>query len=466
MKLKPWSDERPVEGAIYAVATGRRSDGCEIVVAAGFIRPQPGPYQLVLCCYDAKTGRRLWEQDEPGYGDLLGLQIHLAMDSAGDLFLTSHHLRNPSSPGAKIQKLSGVSGKPIWTRDIKAGLARDYGGTKIPGYLDPPQVDAQGHVWLIDTKYSQSAASKIHRLVKLDGHNGKPIFETDIDGIPCRGAARMHMINGSISIHCTSEGTATVFASDFSGYLYFLHYSGNGKVIRKINCRMPDKISDARQFVDEEHERVTFSGECWRGFCTANGSEHVHMASFSMATGTKLWDEVYEVSRYNYVRPSGHLHELAALRSDGDIELRDATKIEQRRILWTRWPSASGIPVPLVIRDQKAVSAIQLVSGLDGSTKKVKAKPNVGNWFQVQCEEAGRSTLDSFTVRDAEGFQSGGRMRCADARQWLPNHSGGRALSFRSVRTPSGRTILSRDPWSIKNYSLNGLGSNWRIMGL
>lgn len=466
MKLKPWSDDRPVEGAIYSVATGKRSDGCEIVVAVGFIRPQPGPYHLVLCCYDAKTGSRLWEHEEPGYGDLRGLQIHLAMDSAGDLFLTSHHLRNSSSSGATIQKLSGISGKPIWTRDIKVGLASNYSGTKIPGNLDAPQVDSQGHVWLIDIKYSRSADSKIHQLVKLDGHTGKPIFETDIDGVPCRDPARMAGINGSINIHCTSEVAATVFASDFSGYLYFLRYSGNGKVISRINFRMPDKISDARQFVDEEHERVTFSGECWRGFCTAKGSEHVHMASFSMTTGTKLWDGVYEVDQCNYVRSLGHLHELANLRSDGDLELRDATKIEQRRIFWTRWPSTGGIPVPLVKRDKKVVSAIQLVSGLDGSTKKVITKPNVANWFQVQCEKAGSSTLETFTVLSAEGFQSGGRMRCADARQWLPDPSGGRALSFRSVRTPSGRTILSRDPWSIRNYSLNGLGSNWWIKGL
>lgn len=466
IKPKPWSDDRPVEGAIYSVATGRRSDGCEIVVAVGFIRPQPGPYHLVLCCYDAETGSRLWEHDEPRYGDLRGLQIHLAMDSAGDLFLTSHHLRDPSSPGATIQKLSGISGKPIWTRDIKAGLARNYSGTKIPGYLDAPQVDSQGHVWLIDIKYSQSADSKIQRLVKLDGHNGKPIFETDIDGVPCRDPERMEVINGSINIHCSSEGTATVFASDFSGNLYFLRYSGNGQVISRINCRMPAKISDARQFVDEEHERVTFSGECWRGFCTAKGPEHVHMASFSMKTGTNLWEEVHEVNRWNYASPSGHLHELAELRSDGDLVLRNATKIEQRRILWTRWPSASGIPVPLVIRDQKNVSAIQLVSGLDGSTKKVTPKTKVANWFQIQCEKAGSSTLESFTVLSAEGFQSGGRMRCADARQWLRDPSGSRPVSFRSVRTPSGRTILSRDPWGLQNYSHDGLGCNWRIKGL
>ena len=99
-------------------------------MAAGFLRFDSKGYSRVVCCHEAKTGRILWENRDAGYSRLKGIQVHVAIDSAGDVIVTSHKPPSLHAMEATVAKLAGLTGKKqcfrlVRTPSGKTVMARD-----------------------------------------------------------------------------------------------------------------------------------------------------------------------------------------------------------------------------------------------------------------------------------------------------------------------------------------------------
>ncbi len=463
-KPEPWSDERIPEGSIYSLATGITSEVGEIAVAGGFLRADPTGYDRVVCCYEVKSGRILWEQRDAGYPEVDGLQIHVCIDNTGDVILASHKPFTPQSPEASVAKLDGPTGRLIWERKLNVSPVHTDQGV-MPGIFERPVLDAHRNIWLAE--YIASGYRNKPQIVVLDGCHGKLVFQRQLHESRCEASGDVGFFQWPLQIECLDEGGAFVLAVDYDGRPHAVRFSSEGKSACRFSIEFPgDKPADAlelRGFVDEKHRRITFIKECWRGFCTMRGSNHVHATAFSLDAGKKQWEAIHELGPEN-CHSAGHLPELAVLRKNGDLELRHEAQVPETKTNWLRWGIYKGIPMP-----ERTVSATRrlartVISGADGSIRNVVVDSSLENWFEVQTTEAGTSTREIFVSGYGFSHYVAGRVRCPDPRRWMParNTEGSTPKQnvFRLVRSPSGQSVMARDD---RRYM--GENFRWQLMG-
>lgn len=456
-KPQPWSDDRVSEGAIYSIASGVLHKEREIVVAGGFIHSDENGFNKVICCYDAKNGEILWENREAGYLDTAGLQIHVALDHNGDVFVTSHQPHQDQRNIATLEKRSGVNGTLIWTKNVTVIPKLLIGGYPVDHLILPPAIDPLGKIWVIEAT-AEKLRSRI-RLCQFDGQNGSKVnesFLTEFD--------YLHLLP---EIICLKTGGAVVFASGGSDKQTAFRFSAAGKLLHQFQLDFSTSGSDLlslRRYVDEARKRILISNETWQNGYDKWGSSSVKTAAFCLESGNKQWESLIALQG-EWGHHEGYLPELAAIQSNGDLEYRHESQNTTVKIDWRRWNLSYGIPLPAHTKEISKRLIMSHVSGTDGSVGKPRFENHRKNWFQVQAEDAGTSSQEIY--RTDNRFSDLGRIRCRDARQWLPsvNQTDARKRKpcFRVIRTPSGRIILSRDP---NDKSYGSKSSNWQVKAL
>lgn len=448
-KPKPWSDDRMVEGAIHSVASGMIRGGKEMVVAAGFVRGSDKELIRVVCCYDALSGRVLWEKRKGGYLDQDVPQVNVSMDGNGDVLVSSFKSVPNQYSVVTLEKLSGPDASRIWEKEF----------TVVDGYylipLTPPAIDVSGNVWVIALE--QKADVRMNSLLLLSGRDGTLISaselpESSIDTI-------------AAEVVCLKRGGALVFTTWKNSGQFVYRFSSAGKQLESHPLDLSTEAGgalDLLRFVDEERQRIIISKHSWEDGYSTGATSIVLTAAFSMEGGRKQWESSISMPR-NWEDSDGYLPEFCHLRPDGDLECRYEVQVTESKFDWQHWQVAKGIPLPERISEFKKCLERILVSGKDGSKGMAEAVSSWGNWFEAQELEAGTSTKEAH--RYGHEVIGSERYRCRDSRRWLPEdpstQSGVRRRCFRVVRTPSGRMILSRDPTD-RNY-LTGY-KNWQIM--
>ncbi len=457
-KPNPWSDEREVEGAIYSAVTGKNPEGREILVAGGFQRRDARGFSRAICCYDVKNGQILWENDKAGYLELRGLQMNVAMDDKGDIFVTSHSSPFGHCRDATLEKLSGSSGNLIWAKDISVFPWISTGGYQMENFIVPPSIDLLGNIWLVEPT---SAGPRYQvRLCVFDGLGGSLINDC-----PLNGSENLYTLP---EIDCLKMGGALVFASGRGTEQSAYRFSAAGKLLHQFPVDFPPGSSGSlnlRRFVDEKHQRILISEEEWQDGYDIWGSSLIKTAAFDLKSGKKQWESSSKLQG-TWGHTEGCLPQLTLLRANGDLEYRHESRIANKRIDWHRWESFGGIPLPARVITDKKCLARSLVSTADGSVGKSTLISSSENWFETQDQESGATTKEIYKQGFLE-FYSLGRIRCRDARRWLPaatqTETGRQIQCFRVVRTPSGRVILSRDP---NDYDFRPGERKWQIRAL
>ncbi len=462
-KPKPWADIRNTDGRIYSLATGKIQDFGEIAVAGGFLRHDSKEYNSVVCCYEAKTGHILWENRYDSYTDLRGLQIYICIDGAGDVLVTSHKPLTSAVPEAIVRKLSGSTGNLIWAKSIQTAPRRDP--HNAPGLIERPVIDPRGNIWLVE--FIRVENDYTPQVVLLDGLSGNTKFQRQLNRSFDELPSSVQFAPWPIQIECLEDGGAVVFAIDKSDRQHALRFSSSGELYCHFSILFSgDERADPleiRRYVDEKNRRIITVKECWRGFCTSGNKGHVHAACFSLEDGRKIWESVFvpEPSSASFYL-AGHLPELGILRMSGDLELRSNTKRMEKKTNWYRWSLGKGIPMPesaIVPRSYRASTLI------DGTVSNIILDSSSNDWFQVQASEAGTATRETFVFGYDLFHYSEGRVRCKDARRWLPNPANESSTEypqcFLLVKTPAGSTIMARDPND--RYPLSVY--NWQVLG-
>jgi hypothetical protein len=448
---KPWSDDRMIEGVIYSVATGTITGGREIVVAGGFVHDPGKGLNRVVCCYDAATGRIFWENSQGGYADLPGLQMNVAIDGNGDIFVTSHKRFSDQNTVATLEKLKGPDGCRIWEKEFS--VSDWLTGNRII----PPSLDHSGNIWLIESIVEGD--SRLSRLRLLSGESGSVIA--------IRELTQSKGVYLSPETVCLKRGGALLFIFRDTGEQQVFRFSTAGEVLQcfpLVFSTGGTGTLNLRRYVDEERCRVLISEELWQHGYSSWGTSIVQTAAFSMESGEKLWETSNSLpGRWGH--SEGYLPELAFLKSDGDLEYRHEALVIDTKIDWHRWKMVKGIPLPERVSEEWKRLERSLVSAADGSIGNAASVTSWENWFEAQEREAGTSTKEIYT--NGQSLHGSGRFRCRDARRWLPaspsKQTGVRRQCFRVVRTPSGRLILSRDP-NDRNFVPQV--RNWQIRAL
>lgn len=244
-----------------------------------------------------------------------------------------------------------------------------------------------------------------------------------------------------IEIECLKSGGAMVFALDHQSRQQALRFTEKGDLHSQFSLAFPERGPapvDHRRFVDEERGHITFTGDCWRGFCRALGKPHVHVAVFSLEEGTKRWESAFQ-SKENSSSSDGFSPKLMKLRKDGSLELRTMVRIQKTKTDWLRWSVSQGIPSPERRSVEKSVPSRTIISSTDGSVRDTSLKHSLSNWFKVHAGEDNASTRETFVLGGGLYNYSAGNIECADPRIWLPRHphdsSMRRQRCFRIVRT-------------------------------
>jgi hypothetical protein len=440
-KLKSWSDTRNLPGVICSVATGDIPEHREIVVVGGLLKKTEKSHSNLVCCYDADTGKILWEHKDGEFFDWKHPQVWVSLDLQGDVFIASCTPKLTTT--AKLEKRSGLDGHLMWRMDFtkQKGLFSS-GGSQFRDYIFPPSVDRAGNVWLLRTE--NPGKSGVIHLSLLNGRNGELISSSLVAGESPYGFRPKDFI-------CLEGGGAILFHS--YGYArYVTRYSADGNQISRFPVTGTSdnyQPEDFRLFVDERRQRIILCDEVKTdvGLSAQWGSREVGVAAFSMTSGTKLWGTSIDVEGgWGYAR--GYVPELVRLLPKGDLEFRHEEPVTRKRINWRKWTEYKGIPVPERIFEKKTRLLRTLMSGEDGSVGKADVVKSTGSWFQVQLEESGSSTKEIFDLRFRLYLE--GKNRCRDSRSWRPAEEDGpgspKTHCFRVVRCPSGRAVLSRDP--------------------
>ncbi len=248
-----------------------------------------------------------------------------------------------------------------------------------------------------------------------------------------------------------------------------LRFSSKGELLCQFSVEYSDyeriDAIELRRYVDENHRRIILLNECWRGFCTMRGGNHIHAASFSLEGGRKQWESIYQFKKEpNWL--AGHLPELVVVRKDGDLELRDGIQIQKKKTNWLRWRIHKGVPTPERSLAFRRSLSRTFISGTYGTPTKTTLEPSLKNWFEVQETEAGTATREIFVSGHDLYHYSSGKVRCLDARRWLPNQSSDETTHkqhcFRLVLTPSGQAVMARDP---NDRHFNEPLHHWQVIG-
>lgn len=448
-KPKPWSHDRMVEGAIHSVSTGMICGGKEIVVAAGFVRGSGKELIRVVCCYDSLYGRVMWEKRKGGYLDRDVSQVNVSMDGNGDVLVSSFKRVSNQHSMAKLEKLCGADGSPIWEKEFSV----DDSPYLIP--FTPPAIDVSGNVWVIALE--QKLNVRLNSLLLLSGRDGTLISTSELSETSSDMSAA--------EVVCLKRGGALAFITRQVSGEFVYRFSSAGERLESYPLDFSTGATgtlNLRRYVDEERQRVIISEESWEDGYSTWGTSIVHTAAFSIEGGKKQWESSISLPG-KWGHSEGYLPELCHLRPDGDLEYRYEVQVTDSKFDWQNWQVVKGIPLPARIREVRKCLERTLISGKDGSSGKAEAVTSWDNWFEAQELEAGTSTKENH--RNGYELHGLGRYRCRDSRCWLPEASstqpGVRRLCFRVVRTPSGSIILPRNPTG-RNY-LTGF-KNWQIM--
>jgi hypothetical protein len=442
-KFKSWSDDRGLSGVICSVATGEIPERREIIVVGGLLKKSEKSHGNLVCCYDADTGKILWEHQDGEFFDWKHLQVWVSLDMQGDVFIASCTPNLTTT--SKLEKRSGLDGHLMWRMDFtkQKGLFSS-GGWQFRDYIFPPSVDRTGNVWLLRTE--NPGKSGVIHLSLLNGRNGELISSSLV-------AEKVPYSIRPKDFVCLEGGGAILFHS-YGHARYVTRYSADGKQISQFPVtRTSDNYQpeDFRLFVDERHQRIILCDEVKTDVGWPDsprwGSREVGVVAFSITSGTKLWDTSIDLEGgWGYAR--GYIPELVRLLPKGDLEFRHEEPVTRKRINWRKWTEYKGIPVPERIIEKKTRLLRTIMSGEDGSVGKADVVKSAGSWFQVQLEESGSSTKEIFDLRFRLYLE--GENRCRDSRSWRPAEEDGpgsqKTHCFRVLRCPSGRAVLSRDP--------------------
>lgn len=360
-KFKRWSDVRELPGAICSVAAGTIPDGREIVVVGGILQNPDRSYGNLVCCYDAGSGKILWEHQEGNThsNNMEDFQVSVAMDAHGDVFTAS---RLADHQMARLEKRSGASGHLLWSMDfmVPVNYNRDS-DWQYHNYFFPPSVDRNGNVWLLSTDRLENT-DKIH-LSLVNGLTGGLTSKALVAENQTQDVRIMDLI-------CLDGGGVVLFHSQ-QKERHVSQYSADGKRIGGFPLKRPygGHVREAfRYFVDEWNQRLFVCDEIRIGGWSDSdwAEKNVQTAAYSTSTGKELWNASM-VLEGRWGTPRGRIPELVRLRPDGDLELRHETTEEINSINWRKWTNYKGLPVPARKTEKKTRLLRTIMSGVNGS---------------------------------------------------------------------------------------------------
>jgi outer membrane protein assembly factor BamB len=246
--------------------------------------------------YDPDTGEQLWvaRYDGPGHGN--DIAVAIAIDTAGDAFVTGQSLGVGSSFEYATVKYDGLSGDQLW-------VAR-YHGPGVGDAAGAIAIDADGNV--VVTGYSTLSPTRSdYATVKYNGATGEQLWEARYTGLGqgsnvARALALDDLGNAYVTGQSDDGAYATIKYDGLTGaQLWIARYRG---------LPQPDDFATAIAF--DPAGSVCVTGQSF-GVDTLSDYATV---KYDALTGDQLW-----VARYDGPTHNQDTATAVAVDIDGDV---------------------------------------------------------------------------------------------------------------------------------------------------
>lgn len=432
-----WSDQRPGEGMILALATGNDPTGIETLVAGGYHRSDGSGRDLRIVCFDAAQGKVRWESREDRALPNASKIPALTMDAQGDVLVGWDYWSVGSGRYPVIAKHSGSDGRRIWEWSAVAA-----GGQS--GHLAVPVPDVLGRVWAAGIQ--QTAGGRYQRfLALLDSRDGAPRWENALNTAQDANDRRA-------TVEPLQGGDAFVVAPPEGGEgnspWILQRVSGeNGRSIwRRDLLRADDRVLPGLHWVIDQgrSQVIVFWG------VVRAGKMDARIVTYDLRSGEERWSAPVAIDEL--------LHGMtkAVLTEAGEIVAWSRHVYEVTRYKWWRWRYEEGLWLPEVENTRREQPLRTVFSGRDGSLLRHDLIARADERITAELPHADAKESAAIFLRSMSGkkplepWRVGRSAADGTIRPTFVRRPSGlrAALDFPrcAVVTPGGRLAIGNDP--------------------